>query len=459
MRGKRFGLLAVLGIFLTGFLISESWSATLPPGFKEETLISGMSYPVGLAFLPDGRMLIIEQAGRVRLSVNGVLRTTPMLDITADVLDGGEQGLLGIAVDPDYPSRPYVYLYYTNTTPNLQYVVRYTVTGTLSDPGGTDINLDTNSRIYLLNDIPNSASNHNGGTVRFGPDKTLYISIGDDADACGAQNRTLLKGVILRIKVDDTIVINSTTKVADKSSLAPSDNPWISSSNLNERLVWAYGLRNPFRFTVDQTTGWLVIGDVGSSIREELDLSTGGENFGWPYWEGSGLGTNTGCGGATATFPIYDVAHYPAESIMGGPVYRGTGYPSNRSFPPEYEGVIFFTDYYEGFLRALRNTGGIWTLVSPLGLPNGDFGSGLVAPSELIVGPDGAIYYTAHWAGQVRRIGYIPIDLNSDSRVDSLDLGILLTQWGVGSGKSADFDGDGDVDTQDLETLLGVWSQ
>jgi glucose/arabinose dehydrogenase len=327
-----------------------------------------------------------------------------MLDITADVLDGGEQGLLGLAIDPDYPTRPHVYLYYNNTTPNLQYVVRYTVTGTLNNSSSTDLNLDAASRVYLLNDIPNNASNHNGGTLRFGTDKMLYISMGDDANSCDAQNRTLLKGAIFRIKVDNTIVINS--NVADKASLVPAGNPWAAAVNVNERLVFAYGLRNPFRFNVHPDTGALFIGDVGSGTREEVDISTGGENFGWPYWEGNVTGPNTGCGGGSGTMPIYDYTRgtNPSASVIGGVVYKGVSFPNDASLPSEFNGNFFFNDYYTGNLRVLRWNGSSWNLVS--GVDSSNFGTGYSYVSDWTVGPDGAIYYVNQGGSRIVRIAY-----------------------------------------------------
>ena len=396
----------VLKIFI--FLLSSllflpsAFAGTLPTGFTESNVVTGLTSPIGMAFLPDGRILVIEQAGRARLVVNGVLRTAPMLDITADVLDGGEQGLLGLAIDPDYPTRPYAYLYYNNTTPNLQYVVRYTVTGTLNNSSSTDLNLDAASRVYLLNDIPNNATNHNGGTLRFGTDKRLYISMGDDANSCDAQNRTLLKGAIFRIKVDNTIVINS--NVADKASLVPSDNPWASQANINEKLVFAYGLRNPFRFNVHPDTGALFIGDVGAGTREEVDISTGGENFGWPYYEGTGTTGTTSCGGQNSTMPIYDYIRGASASVIGGVVYKGVSFPNDASFPPEFNGNFFFNDYYSGNLRVLRWNGNSWNLVAGVDATN--FGTGYNYVSDWTVGPDGAIYYVHQGGSRIVRIAY-----------------------------------------------------
>ncbi len=399
---KRFFLASSIVLFILLSSLSFTFAGTLPTGFTETNVVTGLTSPIGMAFLPDGRILVIEQAGRVRLVVNNVLRTAPMLDITADVLDGGEQGLLGLAIDPDYPTRPYVYLYYNNTTPNLQYVVRYTATGTLNNSSSIDLNLDPASRVYLLNDIPNNAGNHNGGTLRFGIDKRLYISMGDDASSCDAQNRTLLKGAIFRIKVDDTIVINS--NIADKASLVPTDNPWASAANVNERLVFAYGLRNPFRFNVHPDTGALFIGDVGSGTREEVDISTGGENFGWPYWEGNVTGPNTSCGGLNGTMPIYDYTRGASASVIGGVVYKGKSYPNDASFPPEFNGNFFFNDYYSGNLRVLRWNGSSWNLVA--GVDTTNFGTGYSYVSDWTVGPDGAIYYVYQGGSRIVRIAY-----------------------------------------------------
>src|SRR4030067_3074226 len=399
---KRFFLASSIVLFIFLSSLSFTFAGTLPAGFTESNVVTGLTSPIGMAFLPDGRILVIAQAVRGRLVVNNVLRTAPMLEITADVLDGGEQGLLGLAIDPDYPTRPYVYLYYNNTTPNLQYVVRYTVTGTLNNSSSTDLNLDPATRVYLINDIPNNAGNHNGGTLRFGIDKTLYISMGDDASSCDAQNRTLLKGAIFRIKVDDTIVINS--NIADKASLVPTDNPWASAANVNERLVFAYGLRNPFRFNVHPDTGALFIGDVGSGTREEVDISTGGENFGWPYWEGNATGPNTSCGGVSGTMPIYDYTRGASASVIGGVVYKGVNYPNDASLPPEFNGNFFFNDYYTGSLRVLRWNGSNWNLVA--GVDAANFGTGYNYVSDWTVGPDGAIYYVHQGGSRIVKISY-----------------------------------------------------
>ena len=231
--------------------------------------------------------------------------------------------------------------------------------------------------------------------------------MGDDVASCDAQNRTLLKGAIFRIKVDNTIVINS--NVADKASLAPSNNPWPLAANVNERLVFAYGLRNPFRFNVHPDTGALFIGDVGQNTREEVDVSSGGENFGWPYYEGTNTYRTTVCPGQSKiptnlVAPIYDYPNSGGASVIGGVVYKGVNYPNDASLPPEFNGNFFFNDYYTGNLRVLRQSVSNWNLVAGIDATN--FGTGFSYVSDWAVGPDGAIYYVYQGGNRLVRIAY-----------------------------------------------------
>lgn len=386
LTGKIFSVFYII-LFIFLLSVPPAFAGTLPTGFTESNIVTGLSSPVGMAFLPDGRMLVIEQAGAIKLVSNGTAST--LLTVTG-ITTGGERGLLGIAVDPDFSTRPYVYVYYTAaTSPNYAQVARYTFSNNTIDP---------NSKLILINDIPDSASNHNGGTLRFGLDKTLYISVGDDASSCDAQNRTLLKGNILRIKVDASI------NPADRATLAPANNPFVSAPNNNEKIVWAYGLRNPFRFNVHPDTGALFIGDVGAGTREEVDISIGGENFGWPYYEGTGATGTTNCGGSNGTMPIYDYTRGASASVIGGVVYKGVNYPNDASLPPEFNGNFFFNDYYTGNLRVLRWNGSSWNLVA--GVDSTNFGTGYNYVSDWTVGPDGAIYYVHQGGSRIVRIAY-----------------------------------------------------
>ena len=429
MLSKNFKLLLLFNLILPliFFMGRDSMGAVaLPDGFTHELVASGMTEPVGLTFLPDGRILVIEQQGTVRLVVNGSLQPGPILDIQSQVRHGGEQGLLGIAVDPEYPTRPFIYLYYTHETENFQYITRFTMTGTLTDPLGTDLPADPASSFYLLTDIPRNAGNHNGGTLRFGPDDMLYAGPGDDAGDCVSQLRDDLRGVILRMDVSGLPLDNSVRDHAAKSEMVPLDNPFASALNDNERLVWAYGLRNPFRFSFDSVTGNLFIGDVGEDTYEEISMSVapGGENFGWPYREGYDINPNnpTCFGGpepvAETVGPIGGYSQVSdGYSIIGGGVYHPVNYPNDLSWPSEFDGDYFFADYYQGFLIRLKDQGvGTWAVPPPVpGQPSPEYLiTGLSSPSDFTIGPDGAVYYISQWDGSIYKLGSLG---NSDISV------------------------------------------
>ncbi|HXJ80050.1 MAG TPA: PQQ-dependent sugar dehydrogenase [Candidatus Methylomirabilis sp.] len=398
----------------------------LPTNFQEVVVVAGstqgLSWPVGMAFLPDGRLVVIQQSGQVRLVVNGALVSTVLLNMP-EVVFSGERGLLGIAVDPNFPTRPYIYLFYSadgtmvpcpNMATNCSHLARYTVGGDVSVPTSTNLTIDPASKVLLINQIPDNAPNHNGGTLRFGLDKTLYVSMGDDADNCAAQDLTQLKGKILRIKVDDTITpLDLTTMVAP-------GNPFGGSTDTNTRLVWAYGLRNPFRFSVDPISGTLAIGDVGENSEEEADRASleGGDNFGWPYIEGTLPFRD--CNGAAPdpTGFVPPIIEYPhvsgggAYAVIGGPVYAAPPGAGSAAFPPNYQGVFFVSDYYHRFLYALRfNCGtGQWDKIPGA---TTDFWATDLAEgvSDITVGPDGGLYYISQapssgGAGSVRKIVY-----------------------------------------------------
>jgi glucose/arabinose dehydrogenase len=441
---KKFTLLLLFNLILPliFFMGKDVMGAVaLPDGFTHELVASGMAGPVGLTFLPDGRILVIEQQGTVRLVVNGILKPDPILDIQAQVRYSNEQGLLGIAVDPEYPTKPFIYLYYTHETENYQHITRFTMTGTLTDPLGTDLLLDPDSSFYLLTDIPRNASNHNGGTLRFGPDGMLYSGPGDDDGYCVAQLRDDLRGVILRMDVSGLPLDNSVRDHATKSEMVPLDNPFASALNENERLVWAYGLRNPFRFSIDSLTGNLFIGDVGWNTYEEISMSVapGGENFGWPYREGYDSNPSyPTCYGDPEPVdetvePIggyYQVSG--AYSIIGGGVYHPVNYPFDLSWPSEFDGDYFFADYYQGFLIRLKDQrDGTWAVPPPVsGQPSPEYLiTGLSSPSDFTIGPDGAVYYISQWDGNIYKIEYITSGPIPDIKANNSD-GPLLIQQG-----------------------------
>lgn len=386
--------------------------AALPDGFQDELVVDGLAAPTSLAFLPDGRILVVEQkSGNVRLVRGAAPNPDTLLTIPDVNPTGNERGLLGVAVDPGWPARPYTYFLFTRTPGNVSYIVRYTVSGDLADSAST--NLAFGSRYDIITDIPDNAQNHNGGTLRFGLDGMLYASLGEDAYNCQAQDSTDLRGVVLRLDV--AALPDTGSGPPAKSLITPPDNPF-PPANANAGLTFCFGLRNPFRFHVDRVTGKLYLGDVGQSTYEELDEVSGGENFGWPYREGPLVRVPTGCsepggsGSQTYDDPIfyYDRPDPGPAAVIGGPRYRPV--PGGfYSFPPLYDGALFFSDYYGGFLRVIRETAGTWaTLDSVPGQPNAtDWATGFDYVADYLEGPDGAVYYVKQVPGALRRLVFM----------------------------------------------------
>ncbi len=388
---------------------------TVPTGFAVETLAPGLSTPVAFEFLPDGRVLFVEQfTGRVRVFTPGAgVQATPVLAVPG-VAAGGERGLLGIAVDPAFPTRPYVYVFHDVATPRHIRIARFTLAGDLAGTGASDLVADPASRHDLIDDIPDQADNHNGGTVRFGIEGVLYASVGEDAVACAAQAPGTLRGVILRLRTD---LLPPGPGSAFRAQLTLPDNPFAASADSNLRLVGAYGLRNPFRFQVDPKFGTLVIGDVGGVLREELDMlqpplvfanlepppaeaAPLGANFGWPWREGTAVGTlGAGCGpepvGLVAPLFEYDrTARLGGAAIVSAGRYRHVNGLST-SWPLEYDGDVFANDYYSGELLRLKPANGVWGPAPPVpGQPSPTaWGVGFNEVSDWRVGPDGALWF------------------------------------------------------------------
>jgi len=377
-------------------------SVDLPDGFIDEEVASDLESPVGLTFLPDGRILVVEQISAdiaivpVGASVATTIFTVP------DVDAGGEKGLLGIAVDPEWPVRPYLYIYFDHSSGDEIHIRMYTASGDLSDPASS--NLVLSSPYEIIDDIPDIFFNHNGGTIRFGPDGMLYAGTGDDAEFCNAQILTSLSGKILRLDVSALPEAGSGPPA--KSVITPDDNPF-PGPNENERLVYSHGLRNPFRFHIDPLTGRLYIGDVGSGDYEEVNEAFGGDNFGWPKREGAhDHPSGNGCPGTDGTDPIaeYDRSGFGA-SIIGDPIYRVSGV---NSFPIEYDGDVFFHEYYQGFVRRVTFNEALQTwepAAAVPGQPNAeDWATGYSGVSDMVQGPDGSLYYVHQWWNSVRRI-------------------------------------------------------
>jgi len=369
----------------------------LPDGFALETvaLVPSGSLPTCFAVLPDRRVLVAHAAGELRLDTVAsdsahVVHTIPQVRT-----DYPERGVLGLAVDPAWPDRPYVYVYFTHTMGG-HCLRMLEASGDLVDPVGP--NLVLSNPYDLLTGVPDNDPIHNAGTLRFGPDGMLYLSIGDDGWGCSAQEPTYLSGAVLRLNV--SAMPGAGSGPPPRADLAPPDNPFPGPDE-NERLVWAFGLRNPFRFGIDPETGDLFLGDVGNILYEELDLIEYGaqpQNFGWPLYEGpvdSGLGLT--CGEQyTHTFPIwwYQRDLFEPQSIVPFGRYRPVP-GSPPSFPPAYDGSVFVFEFWEGWVRRIVDDGtGTWGIAPPVaGQPAPDvWAEGLFSTSDVQRGPEGALY-------------------------------------------------------------------
>ncbi len=377
----------------------------LPLGFRTDHVVGEpfAGEPVGFTFLPDGRIVIVErQSGAVRLAA--VDATTSELLTVIPGVEGRalERGLLGVAVDPEWPARPYLYFYYTHTD-SVSHVTMVTASGDLQNPSSTALVL---SDAYpLLVDITDSTGIHNGGTLRFGTDGMLYVSLGDDADACHAQDLESPLGKILRLDV--AAMPGAGPGPPPKAAITPTDNPFPTAGEWG-KLVWAWGLRNPFRFSVDAASGDLFVANVGWIWFEEIDLVPAagpfGPNFGWPQLEGPRPVTEFGrCGeGREFTAPITVLPHGESViSAIAGPLYRSGSDPARR-FPGNYHGDFFFLEFYSGDIYRLRRTGDTWDFAPPVaGQTGSTWASGFRWVSDFQEGPDGALYLLAFGFGEL----------------------------------------------------------
>ena len=300
--------------------------------------------PVHLSYPPDGsnRLFVTLQAGQVMVFDNseGVQIARQFLDIRSRVNDrGSEEGLLGLAFDPEFASNGYFYLYYTAADPRRSVVSRFSVG---DDPSTGDADSET-----VILEVSQPFPNHNGGQVLFGPDGFLYIGLGDGGgggDPTGnGQDPSTLLGSILRIDVSS---IDATGAYS-----VPDDNPFAGTDGEERDEVWAYGLRNPWRFTFDRATGDMWVGDVGQNRYEEVDVVVRGANYGWSVMEASHcFRPSTGCDGSDLTPPVIEYGREGGCSITGGYVYRGARLPSLL-------GAYVYGDFCSGKIWALRHDG------------------------------------------------------------------------------------------------------
>jgi hypothetical protein len=289
-------------------------------------------------------------------------------------------------------------------------ISRFTVAGDLAFTGNGSLTISTATRYDLIASIPDVNSNHNGGTLRFGPDGMLYASFGEDDQGCAAQDTSGLRGVVLRLDVSRLPAGGGGP--APRALITPPGNPF-PNGGLNARLIWAFGLRNPFRFHIDPLNGALFIADVGESEWEEIDRApVGGLDFGWERFEGPAL-LDAGCAltqPATSPIQYYNRSGETAAVISAGPYRPPAG--AARPFPGDYDGDYFFSDYYLGFLRRLKGSGTSWSIApaAPGQADPDNWATGLQQVSDYAIGPDGSLWFCRQFVnpsgstGQVRRI-------------------------------------------------------
>lgn len=324
---KKTALLLLLAI-ITSF-------ATKAQNIELQLIKDGYSSLLGLEHAGDDRLFTVEQNGLIKiLNPDGTINPTPFLNISSIITPGGERGLLGLAFHPDYATNGFFYVNYVDSSANTQ-IARYTVS---ADPNVAD----PSSALPILSYIQ-PFSNHNGGDIKFGPDGFLYIASGDGGlggdPGNRAQNINVLLGKLLRIDVNNPAGGNNYG--------IPADNPFAGSIPGRDE-IWAYGLRNPWRFSFDETTNDLWIADVGQDAVEEINkvnATEAGINYGWRCYEGSNPFNNeTSCPNESElAFPVAEYNHPLGRSITGGYVYRGTTYP-------DLQGLYIFADFDTGII-------------------------------------------------------------------------------------------------------------
>ena len=364
------------------------------PSLTLTPLTTAVSSPVQVTHAGDGsgRLFIVEQTGHIRIFDNGQLLTTAFLDVSALISTGSEQGLLSVAFHPSYSTNGDFYVYYTDNiaSPGDITVARYQVS---ADPDVAD---PASAQILLVVPHPFNG-NHNGGQLFFGPnDGYLYVGTGDGGGAGdtpnNAQNLGVLLGKILRLDVDGTGTVPC-GQTAPAPYAIPASNPFVGAAGCDE--IWAYGMRNPWRFAFDRSNGDLFIGDVGQGEWEEIDYqpaaSAGGENYGWRRMEGTHcFNPPSNCNDGSLTLPILEYDHTAGCSVTGGYRYRGAEVPL-------LTGVYVFADFCGGQIyEGVQAGGGTWS--SAL----------LLDTSHLISGfgeDEAGEMYLCDLAGGVYRIG------------------------------------------------------
>ena len=389
-RGRTRQLALVFSTSLVALVTFAPSANPAPPSFQNDILATGLNLPTSMLFLPDGRMLVSELPGTIKVLSPPYtsVSPTPFLQLTnvGNVGYAGlQQGIFSIALDPNFATNHYYYVFYTMRTPNRDRLSRFT-----TDITFTTTNLNTETVLYQ--DPQDANTEHHGGAIVFGNDGKLYFTTGDHFQGSPSQDLTSPRGKIHRINLDGT---------------APTDNPFYDGNGPHVDSIWALGLRNPYRAYFDAPTNRLFVGDVGgnnpATAKEEVNVGAAGANYGWPNTEGP---CNSPC-----KSPLYWYAHNGRDaSVTGGFVYHGTMFPSS------YQGSYFFGDYAQNWIKGLTldaagNLNSVFNFEPSDGSPDGPYGDIV----HLTEGPDGALYYidlgysdtsSTFGVSKIRRISY-----------------------------------------------------
>ena len=354
------------------------------PAIGLSPVATSLASPVAATHAGDqsGRLFIVLQAGQIVIFDGNSVLPTPFLDIRTLVGSGGERGLLSVAFHPSYEVNGYFFVNYTDTDGNTV-VARYQVSSdeNVADPASAEI--------ILRLDQP--FANHNGGQLQFGPDGFLYIGTGDGGSGGDPDNRAQnlqdLLGKILRIDVDGNLPYE-----------IPADNPFVNDATARNE-IWAYGLRNPWRFGFDRLSGDLFIADVGQNSFEEINFqranSSGGENYGWRLMEGSScFNPPSGCNDGSLVLPVLEYPHSEGCSVTGGYRYRGIAVP-------QLTGIYLFGDFCSGTIWGGVLEGNAWRRIELAATPLSVSAFGENEAGELFV-----LNYTA---GVLYRITSVPV--------------------------------------------------
>ncbi len=323
----------------------------LPKGFTRAQIASGITGATAMEIAPDGRVLVCEQTGTLRVVKDGAMLPRPFVRVAVD--SEWERGLIGVALDPDFTRNGFVYLCYVAASPYIHHrVSRFTARGDVAEPGSECVLFEGDDQAKLGGHTP---AGHQAGAIHFGADGKLYIAIGDQTAAQPSQRLDTFQGKLLRLNPDGSI---------------PTDNPFVAAAKGKYRAIWALGLRNPFTFAIQPIAGRIFINDVGEAHWEEIDEGFAGANYGWPMAEGP------------STNPHFrpPIHSYAVASISGG-AFCPLGPAIN--FPQQYQGCYFFADFVKGWVKVLDPD-------HPKRVET--FATGFARPVDLKFGPDGSLY-------------------------------------------------------------------